>query len=88
MDKRAKLLQGEYRRKAKDTARTYGGGDRGGYHLPVENKSVDLHSLLQTIAESKITAMGLSRGTEGTEAELGTVVGPVRRMLTRMSRRG
>ena len=47
--------------------------------------SEDLHSLVQTIAESKVNAMGLSRGREGTEAELGVVVGQVMRMLSTAS---
>ena len=47
--------------------------------------SEDLHSLVQTIAESKVTAMGLSRGRQGTEAEVGVVVGQVRRMISTAS---
>ena len=102
VDKRAKMLQAEYRKKAKDTDRKYGGTEEG-IIGPVENKlrqygdiqglvvgafgegSEDLHSLVQTIAESKVTTMGLSRGREGTEAELGIVVGQVRRMLSTAS---
>ena len=102
VDKRARLLQGEYRKKAKDTDRKYGGTEEGVIG-PVENKlrqfgeiqglvvgafgegSEDLHSLVQTIAESKVTAMGLSRGRQGTEAEVGVVVGQVRRMISTAS---
>ena len=44
--------------------------------------SEDLHTLVQTMAESKVNAMGLARGREGTDAELGIVVGQIRRMLS------
>ena len=37
MDKRAKMLQGEYRKKAKDTDRKYGDTEEG-IIGPVENK--------------------------------------------------
>ena len=47
--------------------------------------SEDLHNLVQTLAESKVTAMGLSRGRQGTEAEVGVVVGQVRRMISTAS---
>ena len=40
---------------------------------------------MQTIAESKVIAMGLARGRQGTDAELGIVVGQVRRMLSTAS---
>ena len=98
MDKRARLLQEEYKKKAKDVDRLYGGTIEG--TGPVENKlmqygdlqglvvgafgegSEDLHGLVQLLAESKVKAMGLSRGREGTEAELGMLVGQIRRMLS------
>ena len=44
--------------------------------------SEDLHSLVQLLAESKVNAMGLARGRGGTEAELGMLVGQIRRMLS------
>ena len=44
--------------------------------------SKDLHSLVQVIGESRVAVMSLARGRKGTEAELGTVVGQVRRMLS------
>ena len=47
--------------------------------------SEDLHTLVQIIAEARVTAMGLARGRPGTEAELGLVVGQVRRMLSTTS---
>ena len=47
--------------------------------------SPNLHSLVQTIAESKVASMGLARGRSGTESELGVVVGQVRRMLSTVS---
>ena len=102
MNKRAKLLQAEYRKKARDTDRKYGVTMEGTIG-PVERKlnqygelqglvvgafgegSEDLHTLVQTLAESKVNSMGLARGREGTEAELGTVVGQVRRMLSTAS---
>ena len=99
VNKRAKLLQGEYRKKARDTDRKYGDTVEGTIG-PVERKlqqygdiqglvvgafgegSEDLHTLVQTMAESKVNAMGLARGREGTDAELGIVVGQIRRMLS------
>ena len=102
VDKRAKLLQGEYRKKARDADRKFGGTAEGTIG-PVETKllqygelqglvvgafgegSEDLHSLVQIIAESKVNSMGLARGREGTEAEMGKVVGQVRRMLSTAS---
>ena len=47
--------------------------------------SEDLHTLVQTIAESKVNAMGLARGREGTATGLGIVVGQVRRMPSTVS---
>ena len=47
--------------------------------------SEDIHNLVQIIAESKVNSMGLARGKEGTETELGVVVGQVRRMLSTAS---
>ena len=76
VDKRARLLQGEYKKKAKDVDRQYGGTREG--IGPVENKliqygdlqglvvgafgegSEDLHGLVQLLAESKVNTMGLS----------------------------
>merc|ERR1712215_570829 len=43
------------------------------------------HSLTQVIAESRVTSVGLARGREGTEAELGVVMGQIRRMLSTVS---
>ena len=98
------MLQGEHRKKAKDTDRKYVGTEEGVIG-PVENKliqygdiqglvvgafgegSEDMHSLVQNMAESKITAMCLPRGRDGTEAELGTVVVEVRMMLITESAR-
>ena len=44
--------------------------------------SEDLHSLVQVIAESRVASLGLARGREGTEIELGIVMGQARRMLS------
>ena len=44
--------------------------------------SEDLHDLVQTIAESRVNSVGLLRGEKCSEAELGCVVGQVRRMLS------
>ena len=102
VDKRAKLLQGEYKKKARDADRKYGGTAEGTIG-PVETKllqygdlqglvvaafgegSEDLHRLVQIIAESTVNNMGLAWGREGTEAEMGKVVGQVRRMLSTVS---
>ena len=98
MDKRANMLQGEYRRKARDADRIYGGhiGENVG---PVERKllqfgdviglvvgafgegSEDLHDLVQQMAESRATSMGLKRGREATDAEIGMAVGQIRRAI-------
>ena len=76
MNKRAKLLQGEYRKKARGTNRKYGDAVEGTIG-PVERKlqqygdihglvvgafgegSEDMHTFVQTLAESKVNAMGL-----------------------------
>ena len=41
--------------------------------------SEDLHSLIQNLAESKVNAMGLRRGRQASEEELGVVVGQISR---------
>ena len=41
--------------------------------------------MMQTITESRVKSLGLARGRQGTEAELGIVVGQVRRMLSTTS---
>ena len=99
VDRRANLLQGEYRRKTREADRL--GGDHVLQEMgPVERKllqygdlvglvvgafgegSEDLHSLVQSLAESKVTAMGLRRGGQASEEELGMVVGQIRRSLS------
>ena len=99
VDRRAHLLQGEYRGKARKADNQFVGTEEGSVG-PVENKllqygdlqgfvvgafgegSEDLHKFMQVLAESKVTAMGLARGRQGTEVEMGIVVGQVRRMLS------
>ena len=44
--------------------------------------SEDLHDLVQKLAESKVAAMGLRRGREASEDELGVIVGQIRRSLS------
>ena len=44
--------------------------------------SEDLHNLVQLLAESRVSSMGLARGRPASEAELGLVVGQVRRRLS------
>ena len=44
--------------------------------------SQDLHDLIQKLAESKANAMGLRRGREGAEEEIGIIVGQIRRSLS------
>ena len=102
VDRRARLLEQEYIKKARNTDRQFGGVEEGRVG-PVETKllqygklqglvvgafgegSEDLHSLVQTIAESKVKSMGLARGRSGTESELGVIVGQVRRMISTVS---
>ena len=99
VDKRARLLPNEYRRKAQEADRVYCNyaGERTG---PVERKllhygelfglvvgafaegSEDLHELVQKLAESRVGAMGLRRGREASEKELGMVIGQIRRSLS------
>ena len=99
VDRRASLLQGEYRRKAQEADRVYGefNGEGAG---PVERKlrqygeviglvvgafgecSEDLHELVQEMAESKARAMGLRRGREATDEEIGRIVGQIRRTFS------
>ena len=98
VDKRAGLLSGEYRRKAKNVDRDVIGinGEMG----PIERKlgeygdllglvvgawseaSEDLHNLVQVIAQSRVNSVGLARGRPPSESELGTAVGQVRRRLS------
>ena len=99
VDRRANLIQGEYRRKAREADRI--SGDRDEETMgPVERKllqfgdllglvvgaygegSEDLHSLIQNLAESTVNAMGLRRGRQASEEELGVVVGQIRRSLS------
>ena len=47
--------------------------------------SDDLHSLVNTLAESRLRAQGLTRGREGSEKELGIIVGQIRRRLSTAS---
>ena len=44
--------------------------------------SEDLHNLVQTISESRLAAIGLSRGRPGSEQELAVIIGQVRRRLS------
>ena len=99
VDRRANLLQGEYRRKARNADRIYGGHNSDNIG-PVERKllqfgdvigivvgafgegSEDLHDLIQQLAESRARSMGLRRGRESSEAELGIIVGQIRRALS------
>ena len=41
-----------------------------------------MHELIQILAESKVGAMGLRRGREASEEELGFIVGQIRRALS------
>ena len=98
-DRRARLLQGEYRKKAVDVDRDVLGtrpGDTGPVQRRLESYgplislvsgawgegSADLHGLVQTIAEARLEKQGLARGRQGSEAELGILVGQVRRSLS------
>ena len=99
VDRRANLLQSEYKRKAREADRLYVETPPGQIG-PVERKlnqygdivglvvgafgeaSEDLHTLVQKLAESKVASMGLRRGREGCEEELGIVVGQIRRSLS------
>ena len=44
--------------------------------------SEDLHDLVQQMAESRATSMGLKRGREATDAEIGMAVGQIRRAIS------
>ena len=99
VDRRARLLAAEYRRKAKNVDKDFV-GTADGEVGPVERKlaeygellglvigawgegSEDLHDLLQVIAQGRLGAMGLARGRPGSEAELGVIMGQVRRRLS------
>ena len=50
--------------------------------LNIGEGSEDLHHLIQRLAESKVGAMGLRSGRQGTDEELGVVVGQLRRSLS------
>ena len=93
------MLQNEYRRKAREADRVYGGRNPDEIG-PVERKllqfgeviglvvgafgegSEDLHELVQQMAENKIKAMGLRRGREASDIEVGRIVGQIRRTLS------
>ena len=44
--------------------------------------SKDLHSLLETLAESQLKARGLARGREGTDQEKSIILAGLRRVLS------
>ena len=99
VNRRAHLLQSEYRKKAREADRNFGGvpEDTVG---PVERKleqfgelrglvvgafgkgSEDIHMLIDTLAESRVQALGLQKGKQGMEAEIGATKGQIRRMLS------
>ena len=99
VDKRARLLQGEYRRKARNVDREFVGTPEGEVG-PVERRlneygdiiglvvgswgegSEDLHNLVQMLAEARVTSQCLARGLPATQADLGSVIGQVRRRLS------
>ena len=47
--------------------------------------SQDLHELIQLLAESRVRAMGLRRGREASDEELGIIMGQIRRSLSTTS---
>ena len=49
---------------------------------PWGNGSHDLHSLVRTLAETKVAARSRARGWEGSDQELGLVMGEIRRALS------
>ena len=49
---------------------------------PWGNGSKDLHNLVHTLAESKVAARSRARGWQGSDEELGLVMGEVRRALS------
>ena len=93
------MLQGEYRRKAREADRVFGSQDPNAVG-PVERKlmqfgeviglvvgafgegSEDVHMLIQQMAENRAAAMGLRQGREATEAEIGKLVGQIRRSMS------
>ena len=44
--------------------------------------SEDLHSLVQTLGESRLLSQGLGCGEEGSGSELGVIIGQIRRTLS------
>ena len=49
---------------------------------PWGNGSKDLHSLVRTLAETKVAARSRARGWQGSDEELGLVMGEIRRALS------
>ena len=47
-----------------------------------QEASKDLHALLETLADSKLRALGLGRGREGTEQERAVILSGLRRQLS------
>ena len=99
MDRRARLLSGEYRAAlSKIDRRVLGTGE--GMVGPLVRRleqfgdlqglvvgafgegSEDLHSLVNTLAVSRLRAVGLARGREGADKELGVIVSQIRRTLS------
>ena len=90
-------------KKARDTDRVYGGVEEGvgpvenklqqygdilGLVVGAFGEgSEDLHSFIETLAEAKVSSMGLATGRAGTEAEKGLIVGQIRRMLSTTNKR-
>ena len=99
VNKRSGLLQGEYKRKAREADGIYGGQDPDNAG-PVERKlaqfgeivglvvgafgegSDDVHYLIQQLAENRASATGIRRGREASDAEIGILVGQIRRSLS------
>ncbi len=99
VDRRARLLAGEYRRKVVTIDQQVLGTNRdqvGPLQRRLESfgelqglvvgafgeGSEDLHSLVQTLGESRLRAQGLAQGREGSDAELGVIIGQIRRTLS------
>ena len=94
-DKRAGLLQGEYQRKLARYDRLYHGAtgplvrrlDSYGKLEslvvgPWGDCSKDLHILIKNLAETRLAATSQQRGREGSDLELGYILGQIRRVLS------
>ena len=95
-DRRAQGLEAEYRRKAREVDKDITDISPGPVERKLDEygqiiglafgawgeASYDVHQLIQTLAESRLSHIGMQRGRPGSENELGQIVAQIRRRLS------